>query len=132
MILNKVLKIPAEQKARYAAEELAVFLDFTVISKDGRRYAATPGIAIKDSSLRPLPDTVKSQSLVLRFDKVDPATGKLTISVRESSAITDLITLKVYEFPMINILWIGVIVMVTGFILAIIQRVRKMNPLVKV
>ena len=132
MILNKVSKSPAEQKARYAADELAVFLDFTVISKDGRRYAVSPGIAIKDSSLRPLPDTVKSQSLVLRFDKVDPATGKLSVSVRESSAITDLITLKVYEFPMINILWIGVMVMVIGFILAIIQRVRTLNPLVKV
>jgi len=124
MILNNVAKSPAEQRSRYAPDELAVFLNFTVICKDGRRYAASPGIAIRDSSLRQMPDTVKSQSLVLRFDKVDPATGKLQVSTRESNAITDLITLKVYEFPMINILWIGVVIMVLGFILAILQRLK--------
>ncbi|MGL6068925.1 MAG: hypothetical protein ACRC0I_09195, partial [Sediminibacterium sp.] len=69
---------------------------------------------------------VVSQSLVLSFNKViDQQTGKLEIGVKESGAITDLITLKVYEFPMINVLWIGVIVMVIGFIMSILQRLKQ-------
>jgi cytochrome c-type biogenesis protein CcmF len=67
---------------------------------------------------------VVSQSLVLKFNTVDPKTGTLQIGVKESAAITDLITLKVYEFPMINVLWLGVVVMVIGFIMSIIQRVK--------
>jgi cytochrome c-type biogenesis protein CcmF len=60
---------------------------------------------------------------VLQFNKViDQANGKLEIGVKESGAITDLITLKVYEFPLINVLWLGVVVMVTGFGMAIRQR----------
>lgn len=125
MVLNKVLVNPAELKNSYAADETALFLDMTVISKDGRRYPAQPGIALKGLELRSITDTVQSQSLVLKFNKViDQDSGKLEIGVKESSAITDLITLKVYEFPMINILWLGVMVMVVGFFMSIYQRVR--------
>ncbi len=125
MVLNKVSVNPKELKAKYADDETALFLDMTVISKDGRRYPVKPGIALKGEAFRNITDTVQSQSLVLKFNKViDQKTGKLEIGVKESSAITDLITLKVYEFPMINILWLGVMVMVVGFVMSIIQRLK--------
>jgi cytochrome c-type biogenesis protein CcmF len=116
MILNKVVK----------EEPASIFLDMTVVSKDGRRYPARPGIAIDGQQMRAITDTVRSQSMVLKFNRVvDPTAGKLEIGVKESGAITDLLTLKVYEFPMINILWLGVMVMVVGFIMSIVQRQQK-------
>ncbi|WP_026769871.1 cytochrome c biogenesis protein CcsA [Asinibacterium sp. OR53] len=116
MILNKVEK----------EEPASIFLDMTIVSKDGRRYPARPGIAIDGQQMRAITDTVRSQSMVLKFNRVvDPAAGKLEIGVKESGAITDLLTLKVYEFPMINILWLGVMVMVVGFIMSIVQRQQK-------
>ena len=125
MVLNKVSVNPKDLKTKYADDETALFLDMTVISKDGRRYPVKPGIALKGEAFRNITDTVQSQSLVLKFNKViDQKTGRLEIGVKESSAITDLITLKVYEFPMINILWLGVMVMVVGFVMSIIQRVK--------
>jgi len=125
MILHKVSVNPPEQKAKILPGETALFLDMTVISKDGRRYPVTPGIALQGMQLRSLPDSVVSQSLVLKFNKViDQNTGKLEIGVKESGAITDLITLKVYEFPMINILWLGVVVMVIGLGMSIFQRIK--------
>ena len=125
MILNKVSVNPVELKSKYSDDETSLFLDITVISKDGRRYPASPGIALKGQELRNITDTVQSQSLVLKFNKViDQKTGKLEIGVKESAAITDLITLKVYEFPMINVLWLGVLVMVIGFSMSIFQRVK--------
>ena len=76
--------------------------------------------------LRELPDTVKSQSIAIRFNKItDQNTGKFEIGIRESTAISDLITLKVYEFPMINVLWIGIVVMTIGFGMAIYQRLKS-------
>jgi cytochrome c-type biogenesis protein CcmF len=125
MILNKVSVNPAEMKPKYRDDETALFLDLTVIAKDGRRYPARPGIALKGMELRSLTDTVLSQSLVFKFNKVvDQKMGKLEIGVKESASITNLITLKVYEFPMINVLWIGVIIMVIGFIMTIFQRLK--------
>jgi cytochrome c-type biogenesis protein CcmF len=71
-------------------------------------------------------DTVKAQNLILSFNKVlDPSKRTLEIGVRESKALTDLITLKVYAFPYINILWIGVIVMTLGFCLSAYNRLLK-------
>jgi len=127
--LNKVTKNPAELKSKYADDEIALFMDMTVVAKDGRRYTANPGVALKGmSELRQIPDTVQSQSLVFLFNGApDQGSDKFKIGIKESGAITDLITLKVYEFPMINILWIGVVVMVIGFIMSIIQRVKR-NP----
>lgn len=126
VVLNKVTVNPPELKSKYNDGETALFLDMTVISKDGGRYSVKPGIALKGMELRNINDTVRSQSLVLKFNKVlDQNTGKLELGIKESGAITDLITLKVYEFPMINILWIGVVVMVTGFIMSVFQRLKN-------
>jgi cytochrome c-type biogenesis protein CcmF len=126
IVLNSVNINPVEQKNRYAPDEMALFLDMTVISKEGKLYRANPGIAIKgQSELRQLADTVMSQSLILVFNKViDQKTGKLEIGLKETGNITDLLTLKVYEFPMINLLWLGVVITVLGFIMSIIQRVK--------
>ncbi len=126
MVLNKVLVNPENLKSKYLPEETALFLEMTVISKDGRRYPVNPGIALKGMELRSLTDTVPSQSLVLSFNKVlDQKTGRLELGVKESSTITDLITLKVYEFPLINVLWLGVVVMVIGFVMSMIQRIKR-------
>ncbi len=125
MILNSASINPAERRDQYSPDETAVFLDFTVISKEGKRYGANPGIVLKGQELRAITDTVLSQSLILKFNKVvDQKTGKLEIGVKEIGNITDLLTLKVYEFPMINMLWLGILVMVVGFVLSIIQRVK--------
>lgn len=128
MIFNKVLVNPEELKNRYADTETAVVLDITVVNKDGRRYPARPAIVLSGENSRFIVDTVVSQSLVLRFNKViDKETGRMEIGIKESGAITDLITLKVYEFPMINVLWLGVVVMVVGFVMSIVQRVKNSN-----
>lgn len=133
IILNKVSVNPTEQAGLYQQGETALFLDIAVLSKDGRRYTATPGIAVNGNEFRPIPDTVTAQSLILKFNKVkDEKKGLLEIGIKESGAITDLITLKVYEFPMINVLWLGIVVMVVGFVMSIIQRNRQSKNSLKV
>jgi cytochrome c-type biogenesis protein CcmF len=36
-----------------------------------------------------------------------------------------IVTLKVYQFPFIILVWLSVIIMVTGFVMSILQRVKK-------
>jgi cytochrome c-type biogenesis protein CcmF len=128
MVLKSVSINPASKKDLLLPGETALFLDVDVTARDGRKYAAMPGIAIDNSSIRQISDTVVAQSLVLQFNKViDQDKGILQMGVKESGSITDLITLKVYEFPMINILWLGVIVMVIGFVMSIIQRYKTLK-----
>ena len=128
MIFNKILLNPTEQKQKFADDETAMFLDIQVISKEGSRYAVRPGIAIKNQTLRIIPDTVVAQNLIVQFNKVvDQKLGKLEIGVKESKSLTTLLTLKVLEFPMIKLLWLGVVVMFIGFIMSVRQRIRNLK-----
>jgi len=102
----------------------------TAIAKDGKQYPLTPGFAInmKDSSFRNIPDTVIAQNLIVRFEKLgDESSGVLNIGIKETSNLNDLMTLKVYAFPMIALVWLGIIIMVFGLIMSLIQRVKKVK-----
>ncbi|MBN9295958.1 MAG: cytochrome c biogenesis protein CcsA [Filimonas sp.] len=128
VILNKV-EIDTENKLKKTEPgETAMILDMTAISKEGSRYPVTPAIAISadHKSFRNMPDTVVAQGLILQFNKlVDEKAGKFEIGMKEDKGANDLLTLKVYEFPFINVLWIGVIIMFIGFLMSIQQRIKK-------
>jgi len=88
-----------------------------------------PAVALMDNSLRVIPDTVIAQGLIIRFNKlVDTDNGLIQLGIKEDKGTLDIITLKVYQFPFINVLWIGIVIMVTGFIISIVQRLRNNVP----
>ncbi len=123
--LEKVLVNPNAQRA---PGENELVLQLAVTSKEGLQYTANPGIVLNGMSLQSNLDTVKAQNLVLSFNKViDQKKGTLEIGLKESAALTNLITLKAYEFPFINVLWLGVIVMTFGFGVASFSRFTKLK-----
>lgn len=129
IIMNGKEVNPKNFRIPFSPGEIGVVMNLTVIAKDGRRYSATPAIALKDSILRSIPDTIISQGLIIAFNKIiDPQKDIVEFGVKEDQSIIPLVTLKVYEFPFINILWLGIVIMIIGFIMSIIQRVKKLLP----
>jgi len=125
MVLNRVLVNPNNNKRFISPNETAMMLDISVISKEGNTFSAMPGIAIEGNSLRQLPDSVTNQGIIFNFNKVaNEKTGELEIGVKESKKMADLLTLKVLQFPFINVLWIGVIIMAIGFFMSMVQRIK--------
>jgi len=101
-------------------------LKIGVFSKTGSQYEISPKVALVGGNPIMLPDTLIAESLVVKFNKlVDPEKNIFEIGVKQSEQQTELITLKVYEFPMINVLWIGVIMMTIGFGMSVRQRMIK-------
>ena len=97
-------------------------------SKEGSRFSAQPLLHVKNGMIESVPDTVMAQSLILRFNQVkDQSKGLLELGVRESTSVLDFVTLKAYEFPFINVLWLGVMVMVIGIVMSIVQRVKQLR-----
>jgi len=128
MIVNNVAINPTTDKHQFAATDTAIGLNLTVISKEGSRFSAMPLLHVKDGNIYSIPDTVMAQSLILQFTQVkDQAKGLLELGVRESTAVLDFVTLKAYEFPYINILWLGVLVMVIGIVISIVHRVKQLR-----
>lgn len=105
-----------------------VDLQMVVHSKEGLTYQATPKVTIKGQSIVMIPDTVRAQNLILNFSGVaDNEKNILIVGLKESASLTNLITLKVFEFPFINILWIGVIVMTIGFGMSTFHRLKQLK-----
>lgn len=96
---------------------------FTITASDSSRYTAEPLLIISGNTIRPVPDTVIAQSLVMAF--TGAGEEGIQLQLKESNAVLEYVTLKAYQFPMINVLWLGVIVMVAGFMIAMVHRIRQ-------
>jgi cytochrome c-type biogenesis protein CcmF len=51
---------------------------------------------------------------------------KIELLTKESTDMVPFVSLKVYMFPQINLVWIGVIIMMTGFVMSIINRRKSL------
>ena len=123
--LDKVVVNPNPNRTEGTNE---LVLQLAITSKEGLRYQAKPGIVLKALTMEALLDTVKAQNLILSFNKViDQKKSILEIGVKESPTLSNLITLKVYEFPFINLLWLGVIIMTAGFGITTWARKHKIK-----
>lgn len=98
--------------------------EVTVESTEGYTYKQSPALMVKGGVAIPKNDTIMEQRLVLSMRK-DPASGKVQLGIREPDAMVRYITLKAYRFPWINVLWIGTIVMVLGFMISVAFRIRS-------
>jgi cytochrome c-type biogenesis protein CcmF len=98
--------------------------DLTVFSKEGTSYKARPVFYVEDNLAKFRLDTVYAQNLALGFSKV-LENQQIEIQVKESTRMVPFVALKVYEFPHINILWLGIIVMVTGFGMSAVYRSKQ-------
>ena len=115
--------IPTEQGDSVFTANISVY------AKDSSQYKAEPTLIIRNNNLIPVTDTVISQSLELGFVGADADGVKL--AVKESSAVLQYITLKAYQFPAINVLWLGIIITVFGFMLAMVNHIQKNRRAVK-
>ncbi|GGA96693.1 cytochrome c biogenesis protein CcsA [Puia dinghuensis] len=124
IILDSVVKDPNNDKYHFSPNDTALMASLTVVSRDSMRYKASPVIFIKDNQPHFLTDTVFAQDLALRFNKIT-TDQRIELGIKESSEMVPFIALKVLEFPQINILWIGTIIMITGFVMSLLWRRRQ-------
>ncbi|MEP6682411.1 MAG: cytochrome c biogenesis protein CcsA [Parafilimonas sp.] len=123
--MNGVVKDADSLNNKLLPGEKGFGISLTIISKEGMEYKAMPAVALKNNNLRVIPDTVIAQSLIIRFNNLASAEdNKIELGIKEDKSIQSIITLKVYQFPYINLLWLGIIIMVSGFIISIVQRLR--------
>ncbi|SEW38642.1 cytochrome c-type biogenesis protein CcmF [Chitinophaga sp. YR573] len=122
--------VPQPGNHNYVAEkgDLAVGARLKVYTKNNEQYTMEPVYYIRDSSYQyNVPDTVSPLSLYVRFNKILPKDNKIELQVKESATFKDYIVMKAFVFPFINVLWIGVLVMIAGFLMSIYQKVKALR-----
>ena len=124
MVLDKVVPNPSNNKYQFKPTDTALMAAITVFSKEGTRFTAQPVFYVEGNQARYIVDTVYAQNIAVGFSKV-MEDQKIELQVKESNRMTPFVALKVYEFPHINILWLGIILMTIGFGMSTVYRGRQ-------
>ena len=117
------IKIVKELEGIPLVDEDFAVLAYINVQGSMEQYQLRPILLIKEGQSIPIPDRRPELGLRLVLTHIAPETRIFTFSV--STTQKDYIVLKAIEKPMINVLWIGTLVMVIGFIIAIRRRYRE-------
>ena len=123
MILDKVTLNPKNSRYNFTANDTAIMADITVHAANGRKLKANPLYQLSNNQVKYTIDTVFAEGLAVGLSRVADA-EHIEISVKDSTKLVPFVALKVLRFPFINLVWLGTILMITGFIMSISRRVR--------
>lgn len=86
-----------------------------------RQYDARPSLVVtQDELIGMVPATLPGLGIRINLEKLDPKTQRYLFSV--TTAQKDWVIMKAVEKPLINILWIGTILMAVGMSIATVRR----------
>lgn len=86
-------------------------------------YLLEPVYLIQDRIARSLPERVEEKKVTFAFTKVFPETSEVELTITQ--AFSRFIIMKAIRFPMINLLWLGALVMTFGIGLSITKRRKE-------
>lgn len=124
-VLEKITTKDSIPTGDFEPDDKATLATIKVHSKNNTSYTSLPLLVNRRGNLFDVPDTVHSESLIFRINKL--VDQKVELGVKESSSVLEYITLKAYSFPFINILWLGVIIMVIGILIGMVRRIQLNN-----
>jgi cytochrome c-type biogenesis protein CcmF len=122
-VLDNVKRIETYEGKALGANDAAVQATIKVMGKDFRPYEINPIFVIREGMVAMPPVENDEVGVRAKFTTIDPKTGKFGFAINTTQR--DFIVLKAIEKPMINLLWVGTLVLIVGFILAIIRRYRE-------
>jgi cytochrome c-type biogenesis protein CcmF len=126
MILDSVLINPSTDKYHFTSKDTALLAKIRVLGRDSMQYNLSPLLYVKENMVYRIADTLFAQSVAVQLGSV-LNNKKIQLLVKESSDLVPFVSLKVYMFPQINLVWIGVLVMMTGFVMSIRHRRRNVK-----
>ena len=125
IILDTVLVNPSTGNYHFTSADTALLAKVRVISRDSQIYSMSSLLYVKDNLIHRVADTLFAQNLAIELGAVLDK-KKIQILTKESSDMVPFVSLKVYMFPQINLVWIGVIIMMSGFIISMVNRRKNL------
>jgi cytochrome c-type biogenesis protein CcmF len=128
IVLDKVTPNPVNDRYNFKPTDTAIMAEIKVVNSNGATYEANPVFYVKNNQVQYQLDTVVAEGLAIGLSQIID-NKHLGISVKESSSLTPFIALKVLQFPFINLVWLGTVLMVTGFVMSMVRRAKLLKPL---
>jgi cytochrome c-type biogenesis protein CcmF len=118
-ILENVSRVTQVPDVELGPNDAAVKARIRILGKS-QEYVAEPVFMIKDHMVGRVPETVADLGVKVTFMNVDPQKGTFTFGVNTTQK--DYVIVKAMEKPLINLLWLGTLVVLTGVGLAMVRR----------
>ncbi len=105
---------------------LALSAHFTVTDMAGEKHRVESYYTIVENQVQPIPGFIEPLGLRVLFTNIKVDEQKVEIKFAEhKSKVKDYIIMQAIVFPYINILWVGIILMFFGTLIALFERVKK-------
>lgn len=127
MTLDSVTVNPVAGSRQVDAGDTSIMAHLGIVTREQKKITARPILAVKNNEPEYIPDSVFSQGLSIGLARV-AENQQFEIRVKESTKMVPFIALKVLQFPFIKLVWLGTVLMVIGFIMSMVYRIRLLRP----
>ncbi len=90
-------------------------------------YIAEPVFLIRDKMVGRIPDEVSDLGIRVTLMNIHPETNEFSLGI--STRQKDWVVIKAMEKPYINVLWIGTLILMVGFGVAMSRRIREFKKM---
>ncbi len=125
VVLENISPEPLRSDIPLQAGDLVVSARFKVHT-DNTSFDAEPLYIIRNQMTFPVAAEVKELGVKIFVSEVLPKEKQLEVGISEKTPMPDYIIMKAMVFPQINLLWLGVVITVFGFVLSLLHR-RKLK-----
>lgn len=117
--LEKLERIYEVEGVELSGQDVAIRAD-VVIQGETRNYKASPIYVIKNMAAGMIPAVVPDLATRISLLEIDPQNDSFTLGLNTTQK--EWVILEAVEKPLINILWLGTLIMIIGFGIAISRR----------
>ena len=124
VVLKQINPNAISKDVQFKEDDIVIGAKLDVKSLDSL-YQVEPIYYIRGNNQHVIEDQVNNLGLTFRVDRIIPDEGKIELAIKQSKPSPDYIIMKAVVFPFINIVWLGILTMVSGFIVAWVRRRKE-------
>lgn len=108
--------------------DIVLSADIEVIAISGN-YNIEPVYLIRGKEAFQFPDGVEDEQIQVKLNSLNPTESTFELGILSEKPFKKYILIKAMIFPLINLVWLGSLLMFFGFIISMIERRRKTSSL---
>lgn len=125
VILESIERVANSRKVQIEEGDLAVAANLQVKKLDGQSYSAQPIFFIHGDRATLIDDELPALGLTFRLNKIIPEENQIDLQIAEEEVQPDFIVMTAIVFPYINVLWLGIVVTILGFVISLVRNLQK-------
>ena len=129
VLLKNITPLKEIKDIPLTGKDIAAEANMQVVS-NGKTYEAKPVYLIKNGNAFDFAYKVEDLGLKLRLTQILPEKGKVEVTMYQlPPGERKYIVMRAIQFPYINFLWAGTIIMVIGTLMAILRRNKELKTM---